>query len=407
MNAFSVAIVGCGEFARNFVPLFKAHPYVSKVFVCDLIRERAEEYSRLFGVEIISDYDEVLKRRDVDAVACFADRHLHGPIVIRALNAGKHVYSAVPMAGMPEECEEICSLVRKTGLTYMMGETCIYYPCSMFCRREYAAGRFGRFVYAESQYYHDLSHFPANFLANRQTSAVPPFLYPTHSTAMPLYALGERITHVTAYGYRDEEENTPFRKGENLWDNELSDEFSLMRLSGGGVLRINECRRIGFKAPSSSIQSFYGTKAGYQFSNAQHLVTSLTPAGVSLEDVSDIVNPRDMTLHKSDADFKERVANHAWQGNSPAPIQDATIAFRSHLPDEYWKIPSGHMNSHRFLVDDFAIAVLTRKLPPVNAWTAARFTVPGLIAHRSAERGGENLPVPDFGDAPETPFAVE
>ena len=40
-------------------------------------------------------------------------------------------------------------------------------------------------------------------------------------------------------------------------------------------------------------------------------------------------------------------------------------------------------------------------LPPVNAWVAARFTLPGIVAHQSALRGGERLPIRDFGDAPD------
>ena len=27
-----VAVIGCGRFAKNFIPLFKAHPAVEKVF---------------------------------------------------------------------------------------------------------------------------------------------------------------------------------------------------------------------------------------------------------------------------------------------------------------------------------------------------------------------------------------
>lgn len=42
----------------------------------------------------------------------------------------------------------------------------------------------------------------------------------------------------------------------------------------------------------------------------------------------------------------------------------------------------------------------TRTLPSVNAWVAARCTLPGIIAHQSALQGGARLEIPDFGDAP-------
>ena len=127
----------------------------------------------------------------------------------------------------------------------------------------------------------------------------------------------------------------------------------------------------------------------------------MTATGVDLEDVSDEVNPRKMTEHKGDADFKQKVANHTWQWVDESPMQDETVKARTHLPPEFMSIPSGHMNSHRFLVDDFCTAVYRKTLPPVNAWVAARYTIPGLVAHKSACMGGVLLDVPDCGDAPE------
>lgn len=401
-DKFSVCFIGCGDFARHFVPLFQKHPYVEKVYVCDIIPQRTEEYRELFGTESVASFDEALSRKDIDAVAIFTQRHLHGDIVCRALEAGKHVYSAVPMASTVEECQKIVETVKQNPeQIYMMGETCIYYPCSMFCKEEYEKGFFGKFVYGEAQYHHDLSHFSKKFIDDKPNSAVPPFLYPTHSTAMLLYALNDHVVKVSGVGYKDTEENTPYKKGENPWDNEFSNEFSLMQLAGGGTIRINEMRRIGYKAPSSYVSAFYGTKGAYQFNNAQHLVTKLTEKGVELTDVSDKVNPRKMTEEKNSENFKNSVANHIYQWIDPSPMQDSTLKERTHLTEEFLKVPSGHMNSHRFLVDDFCSAVHSGKLPPVNAWTAARFTVPGLVAHKSACLGGELLEVPDWGDAPE------
>lgn len=59
----------------------------------------------------------------------------------------------------------------------------------------------------------------------------------------------------------------------------------------------------------------------------------------------------------------------------------------------------GHQGSHHFLADDFVRAVTIGTLPPVKG-VAARFTLPGIVAHKSALRRGECLTVPDFGDAP-------
>ncbi len=78
-----------------------------------------------------------------------------------------------------------------------------------------------------------------------------------------------------------------------------------------------------------------------------------------------------------------------------APVHD-----RERLPREFDEMPNVHEGSHYFLVDDFVTAVNAEGLPPVNAWVAARYTLPGIVAHESSQQGGARLPIPDFGDAP-------
>ena len=83
------------------------------------------------------------------------------------------------------------------------------------------------------------------------------------------------------------------------------------------------------------------------------------------------------------------------------PRRSSPLAVERRCASETFRgVPSGHEGSHHFLVDDFVKAVNSQTLPPVNAWVAARFTLPGIVAHASALRGGERLPIRDFGDAP-------
>lgn len=393
----TVAFVGCGKFARFFVPLCQNHPNVEKVYVCDLIRTKAEKYAEKFGVEIIDTYEEILGRDDIDCVMNFTQRHLHGEIVIRALKAGKHVYSAVPMASSVDECSEIVELVKKTGLIYMMGETCYYYPCAMFCREAYAEGKFGKFTYGASQYYHDIDSI--GYGKDPMEGGMPPLLYPTHSTAMILSAVDSYVKRVTCVGYADTENDGRFGVGNNLWDNEFSNQYVFMELANGGVARVTEARRIGWKSPSSYISAVYGTKGGYEFSNAQHILVernySSEKERVKLTDVSDYVNSAEMVSHKNDTDFKNQVANGMWQWSSNSAVQAKDVA---RLPKEYEGLPNGHMGSHQILMNDFVTAVYNNEQPILNAWLAARYTVPGLVAIESAKQGGIPLDVPDFGE---------
>ncbi|MBQ4354315.1 MAG: Gfo/Idh/MocA family oxidoreductase, partial [Clostridia bacterium] len=142
-----IALIGCGRFCQSFVPLFKAHPFVEEVYVCDIRRERAEEYAVRFDVKIIDSFEEALCSDHINAIGIFTPRTQHGKMVIQALRHGKNVYSAVPCAVDVADIFEIEKLVRETRLTYSMGETGYYRAPAVFCRREFAKGSFGQFTY--------------------------------------------------------------------------------------------------------------------------------------------------------------------------------------------------------------------------------------------------------------------
>ena len=86
-----------------------------------------------------------------------------------------------------------------------------------------------------------------------------------------------------------------------------------------------------------------------------------------------------MTAHRDLPDFKQQVANHAWQWDSFAPVQAAE---RARLPESYKGLPNGHMASHQLLIDDFCTAVYFGRRPTVHAWLAARYTIPSSRTSR-------------------------
>ena len=147
---------------------------------------------------------------DVDSVAIMTQRWTHGPMVLQALDAGKNVYSAVPMAISVEEIEAIVEKVEQTGLIYMMGETSYYNPAVVWARDQIAAGAFGRVFYAEGDYVHDMDNgFYAAYQYSggddwKKTASYPPMLYPTHAIGGVLGALPTYATSVSCIGIRDD-----------------------------------------------------------------------------------------------------------------------------------------------------------------------------------------------------------
>jgi hypothetical protein len=57
---------------------------------------------------------------------------------------------------------------------------------------------------------------------------------------------------------------------------------------------------------------------------------------------------------------------------------------------------SGHEGSHTFLTHEFVSAVLENRKPAVDVHEAVAYTAPGIVAHQSALKGGEQLQIPSF-----------
>jgi predicted dehydrogenase len=401
MKRIKIGVLGAGSFAHCFIPLFQAHPLVGDVYVAEQIDERRRSVAAKHGLQTsFASFEELLKS-DADAIAIFSQRWTHAPQAIAALRAGKHVYSAVPAAITIEELDELVSTVKETGQLYMMGETSYYHAASVFCRKRFRKGLFGRFVYAQAGYLHDMEHgfYPPYQGSNgpewKRFASFPPMLYPTHSVGCILGVTAARMTRVSCFGQVDQHEDGIFKRPLSHFDNDFSNESALFRSSDGGMCRSNEFRRVSGKDQFC----VYGTAAA--FTSSEFSKATWTTHDRTSTDVSDQLR---MAPQEKPADWessRKQGAQEDFYGGL-APAHDAR-----RLPIEFRGKPNGHGGSHQFLADDFVKACSWGKLPPLNVWTAARFCAPGIMAHESARRDGESLSIPDFGEPPQDATVME
>lgn len=388
-----LGIVGVGAFAQGFIPLFNAHPDVDRVVLCDLDAEKCRSNAEKHGIVQTSPSLDDLCDTDVDAIALFTQNWLHGPQAAQALRAGKHVYSAVPPGILLDELRAIAEAVRETGNIYMLGETSYYYPAVIYCRQRFREGAFGDIVYAEAEYYHDWDHGlydVARWRGGenwRETAGVPPMFYPTHSTSQILSITGARMTHVSCQGFTDRHEDGIYAS--NKWNNPFSNESALFKLSDGSTARINEFRRVGH--PGTVRMTMFGTEGSFEH-NASGTVW-LTKDRSERESLDVQLTCR-AAARRVEGDMDKVTADDGTH-HTVAPVHPV-----HRLPDAFRGLPNGHNGSHQFLVDDFVRACVSGKMPPNNIYEAARYLIPGLIAHESALKGGELLDIPDLGDPP-------
>ena len=411
MKKVSIGIIGFGEYSESYLDLWLNHPLVEKVVGAEFIAERREHIAETYGIKMYESGDAMMEAEpDLNCVGIFSQRHQHGPMVLAAMNAGKHVFSAVPMGIGEEEIFEIIKIAEEKRLIYMMAETCYYFPCAVWCREEFKKGRFGKFVYGEAQYYHDVMDMFGSFAAQgarwKRVAGIPPMYYSTHSMSMLFSAVDDYPVDVTCFGYEDTEGDDIYGEGKNDWDNPFSNETAILRMSGGGIARINEFRRCGTVRPTSYITGLYGDKGAYEGSGNQHLFSrndAYNDYEFTSETVSDEINTFNFLEDKDTMKEEDGRINYRYMSGF------SRVHNLKRLPKKFLNIVDiahaktsvlGHNGSHAFLVDDFVRSVVTGKLPPINPWVAAQYTLPGIYAHKSAMMGGVTLQLPEIGEPP-------
>ena len=141
--------------------------------------------------------------------------------------------------------------------------------------------------------------------------------------------------------------------------------------------------------PGAVSMSMFGTKGSYEQQYNSHIW--LTTEAKKFTEISDLLNISDDW--KISGKAKEEVKGGELFESKAAPVHPIHL-----LPKEYRGLPNGHRGSHQFLIHEFVTSCVNKTKPINNVWQAARYLVPGLIAHESALQGGVLLEVPDFGD---------
>ncbi|MBK5424456.1 MULTISPECIES: Gfo/Idh/MocA family protein [Bacillus] len=122
MNILKVGVIGCGSIAQyRHLPEYEANPYVQIVAVCDSNKKRAKEVANKYGVNMYTDYNELINCEELDAVSVCTPNDLHASISIVALQSGIHVLCEKPMATSKKDAEMMIEAAEKNGKKLMIG----------------------------------------------------------------------------------------------------------------------------------------------------------------------------------------------------------------------------------------------------------------------------------------------
>lgn len=129
----TLGLIGCGGMGLIDLYNFIALPDVEVLAVCDVDANHRDNAIRLLTqeaakkglpapkVDAYNDFEELLARPDIDAVAIVVPDHWHAGIGIAAAKAGKDIYGEKPLARTIREGRNMVRVIERHGTVFQMG----------------------------------------------------------------------------------------------------------------------------------------------------------------------------------------------------------------------------------------------------------------------------------------------
>lgn len=146
------AIVGCGLIGQKRAKCLGLHRLV---VVVDVELARAESLSKIYpGTVASANWQESVRRADVDAVFVCTPHHLLSPIALAAMEAGKHVLVEKPGGRNFAELAPLVEASRRKGVTVKVGFNHRFHPAMLRTREYVDAGAVGELMFLRARYGH-------------------------------------------------------------------------------------------------------------------------------------------------------------------------------------------------------------------------------------------------------------
>ena len=109
-----VGVIGGGSISEFHIKPYMKNDGVALVALCDSNEQRLAKAGERYGItELYSNYQELLKNPEIDAVSICTWNNTHAEIAIAALEAGKHVLVEKPLCITVEQALAVEAAVKE------------------------------------------------------------------------------------------------------------------------------------------------------------------------------------------------------------------------------------------------------------------------------------------------------
>lgn len=330
--------------------------------ICDRDADRLEDAKKHFendkGVKDLLCFDsyEEFLASDIDAVIIASGADVHVPMVVQALDAGKHVLSEIPAVNSLEEAKILKDAVNKhPELKYMAGENCCFWRFVEEWKKIIDKGLIGEPVIIEAEYLHHEFESEEKWKLSHNPDGTPNWRvylnaiqYLTHELGPILYMLGDDRC-VSVSGFAPDFETISYKVGK-------SNEMAVFKTAKGAIIKIF----IGFGVHVGFDHNFtiYGTKGSIETDRSKMVV-----------DAHSFLRCHDL--------IKEKIE----------------LPITTRYPGEK---DDGHGGCDTQMVKAFAKCIIEDTKSPIDVDMGIQMSIAGLYAQESVEKGSIPIQIPEF-----------
>lgn len=292
-----IGFIGAGNICQNaHIPAYLKQNDVELVAVCDINEKRANEVKEKYKMKYaFTDYNEMVKLNDIDAVSVCTWNNAHAGATVAALKAGKHVLCEKPMSMNPAQCEEMIKAAKDNNRVLQIGFVYRFSSEAKVIKSYREAGKFGDIYFAKAVLQRRRGT-PTGWFTNKAKSGGGPVIdIGVHAIDLTWYLMGKpKPVSVSAATYNKIGDYKT--KGVGRWvafdpDPTFNTEDSadaFIRFENGATMLVSVSWAINGKE-TPMISEIYGSKAGASYSP----FAIYGEDNNFLNDVSPVVDPQD------------------------------------------------------------------------------------------------------------------
>ncbi len=195
--------------AQDYAREAEAHPGTEIMAVWDEDPKRGSKEAGRRGIPFEEDLDELLARGDLDGVVVTTPTTAHREVLLKAAQAGKHIFTEKVLTPSLREAEEIVSEVERAGVTLVVSLPRLYTGYTEAIKEALSKGTIGEVTYLRVRVSHDgalptdenpRGWLPDRFFDPKESAGGVAIDFGAHPLYLVSHLLGMPEQLVSAYG---------------------------------------------------------------------------------------------------------------------------------------------------------------------------------------------------------------